>query len=143
MKALYGKNLLFELLGAEDAENVVESLRKLTLKHVAELIADAWNDITPQNIRNAWRKLRPALNDTDGNDYNFIDHSNAGNITNNSMTDAETSVSEVVQALRMIPGCEKCDTDDVQAWLNIDSDDEGWEVLNDNGIVLNIAHEVS
>ena len=90
--------------------NVVESLRKLALKHVAELITDAWNDVTPQNIHNAWRKLRPALNNTDGNDYDFIDHSNAGNITDNLMTNAETSVSEVLQVLRMIPGCEKCDT---------------------------------
>ena len=107
------------------------------------MIADAWNDITPQNIRNAWKKLRPELNDTDINDYGFIDHSNAGNVTDNSMTNAETSVSEIVQVLRMIPGCEKCDTDDVHAWLNIDSNDKGWEVPNDNNIVLNIAHEVN
>ena len=50
---------------------VKESLKKLTLKNVVQI--DVWNEVTPQNIHNAWRKLLYATTVTDDNDFGFVE----------------------------------------------------------------------
>ncbi len=47
-------------------------------------------------------------------------------------------ISEIQKTLEDIPGCQDCD---VEEWINLDSNDLGYEVLKDNKIVQSVMDE--
>ena len=111
LKRMYKKNVLSELLLEDSEESVTQLLKSFTLKDCCYMVSDAWDTVTAENIRKAWKPLN-------------IGTSNA---QVSEPTEDATNVSETLRILHCIPGCGGCDEDDTAAWLNNDRNDPGWQ----------------
>lgn len=118
VKRIYKKTCIQEFLLNQNHVSIFEAVRCQTLKDCCYRIANAWNLLTEQNLRNAWNPLL-------GKDHPLE--------TINIEKHLET-----IQALSVIqrfPGLENYTYDDVQAWLQEDSGETGWELLSPEQIV--------
>ncbi len=87
------------------------------------MLADAWNTLTPINLRNAWNKLVGRAEENSGSDVNV-----------------EENFNEIVDLFPKIPGFSDCDADDAQDWLDNDSD-PGFHVMDDDEIVAFVEQD--
>ena len=138
MKRRYRKELLKKLLladaGTIDPENtIIDFWKRINIKDAIFMVAAAWNDVPGTTIRASWRKL-----------YKFNDETSTalhdadcqGSSTNPTSTDQPEPihlppVEDFLHSLSRIHGCNECDITDVQEWIEMDSGDQGYELLND------------
>lgn len=122
LKRHYRKSLLRELLLSVEQLDIVEFLKQVNMKVVAETVAVAWDQITTTTIRRSWRKLLP-IEDEDTMDG---DHDN------------EPTDSDFVDNFQRLG--QELDESDVSEWLAEDATDVGYEHLDDAGIVAHVLH---
>ncbi|KAK0062605.1 jerky protein, partial [Biomphalaria pfeifferi] len=122
LKRIYRKQVLRRLFLAEnDKESVVAFAKKLNMKDACYMLAEAWDSLERQNLKNAWNKLWPDLEgEQDSND------------------DHREEITDLVQS---IPGFQECDEEDVETWLASDAEDCGFQMLNDDEIVTSVQEE--
>ena len=101
------------------------------------MVAAAWNDIPGTTIRASWRKLYKSNDETS---TALHDADRRGSSTNPTSTDQPEPidlppVEDFLYSLRNIHGCNECDITDEQEWIQMDSSDQGYELLNDEQII--------
>lgn len=125
LKRMYKKAVLRRLLLADDEESVISLSKKLNLKDCCYMLADAWNTLTQDNLRNAWNKLVGKNEKNAENDVNTT----------------ETDLNEMTNILfPQIAGFSDCNRDDAQTWLECDND-PGFQILDDDEIVDMVQEE--
>lgn len=119
-KIMYRKQILKRLLLNDGTEQSILGFSKvMDLKHCCYMVADAWDTLTEESVRNAWKKLWAVAEEREARektDQNYL--------------------NEFVDLFNNIPGFGDCGTDDAADWLAIDANDPGYNVL-DNGEVVN------
>jgi len=91
------------------------------MKDACYMLAEAWDSLERQNLKNAWNKLWPDLEgEKDSND----DHR-----------------EEITDFVQLIPGFQECDEEDVETWMACDAEDCGFQMLNDDEIVTSVQEE--
>lgn len=126
LKRMYRKQVLRRLLLAEDnEESVIQFAKKLNLKDSCYMLADSWDLLTKENLTKAWNKLWPENKDTEED----ADENEPETLEN---------VSEVAVLCQSVPGFQECDAADVEEWLDIDRNDMGYEILDDNDIATSV-----
>ncbi|GFX17757.1 jerky-like protein [Trichonephila clavipes] len=69
LQRIYRKQAFRRLLLTEnDEESVATFAKKLTLKDSFYMLAEAWNSLEGQSLKNAWDKLQPDLGEKHFND---------------------------------------------------------------------------
>ncbi|XP_023247529.1 jerky protein homolog-like [Copidosoma floridanum] len=155
MKRMYRKQVLRRLLlndGTEDG--VIEFSKSLNLKHCCYMIADAWDSLTEDNLRNAWKKLwiLPKVTAT-AQTGETAETAETVETEPEPEKEAEeepekeresntekSDLDEFASLIGNIPGFADCDKDDVEDWLNHDANDQGYQILDDDEIVSSIKN---
>ncbi|XP_044005578.1 jerky protein homolog-like [Aphidius gifuensis] len=123
-KRMYRKQMLRSLLLNDGTEKgVIQFAKALTLKHCCYMAADAWLNLTEENLKKAWMKLwlEPVEVET------------------NEKTD---NVNDIVDLFNQLPDFNNCDNDDANDWLTTDENDPGYHVLHDDEII-NLSQNAS
>ncbi|KFD50665.1 hypothetical protein M513_08472 [Trichuris suis] len=131
LKRLYRKQLLRYLLLSEDqsVQSVFDFYRKMTLKDCCYMIADSWSSIKQFTLRSSWN--------------NIFDHRQLNAMP--GLSDAGEEMEELLEALKAVSLSNECENADVEMWLACDSDDPGFQILDDDEIVesiLNVEDEM-
>lgn len=113
LKRLYRKQLLRRLLAADDEENMISFSKKINLLDCCYMVADAWSQITRENLSRAWNKI----------------------LGNQDTVDEDLTLQEIVRLFEELPGFDECDLEDATEWLSSDND-PGYQILTDNEILL-------
>ena len=117
MKCVYKKLLLRSLIENEDpTQTILQVLNKVTIRGIIYWIAEGWENVKQQLIRQSWSKLWPRRT--------YID----------SPEQADER-SEVLQLIQQIPGCEEAE---VNEWLAADIEDH--LVLTDEDVYKRQTH---
>ncbi|XP_060845567.1 jerky protein homolog-like [Rhopalosiphum padi] len=116
LKRIYRKQILRHLLLADSVKNVASFYNNFNLKDACYMLAESWQSITTQNIKNAWNKLWPIAE-----------------VIHEEQKIQE--ISEITNLLKSIPGFEGNNEVDVNDWLENDANNLGFEILNDDEIV--------
>lgn len=125
LKIMYRKQMLRRLLLNEGTqESVVAFFKAMNLKHCCYMIADAWDTLTEENVRNAWKNLWAV----------------AENHKTRENTD-QNDLNEFVDLFNNIPGFNYCNNDDVVDWLAIDANDPGHNLLDDSEVVTSLQNQ--
>ncbi|XP_044018036.1 jerky protein homolog-like [Aphidius gifuensis] len=124
-KRMYRKQMLRSLLlndGTE--EGVIQFAKALTLKHCCYMAADAWDNLTEENLKKAWMKLWLEPVEVETNE------------------ETDDNVNDIVDLFNQIPGFNDCDNHDATDWLTTDENDPGYHVLDDDEII-NLSQNAS
>lgn len=123
-KKIYKKNMLRLLLMGTLKQT--EFLKQLTILDCCNMIAEAWNNVSINNLRKAWKNLLPIENATDSTSSDNCDNFNRffNQVSN-----------------------EICTQDELDLWFNTDAKNEGWklqtidDIINDLQNKENYEHE--
>lgn len=121
MKRRYRKYFIESLLSSDDAIGIKEFWKKYTIKDAIFNVASAWADLSVSNLKNGWNKLWPDI------------------IPCESEETEPVSVEEIVQLCNNGLHSEILSTKEVTDWLENDKQDGGFEILNDEQIILNVT----
>jgi hypothetical protein len=131
-KRLYRKKLIMFLLEQQEANplvNFMDLLKKVTIKTVLYLAAEAWEGVKSETFQKSWKKLWP-------------------NIPQENYRRDETTSNEdtdFIQVFQELEGCAEVEANDISEWINGDTD-VGHQVLSDdeieNACIENIEIEV-
>lgn len=121
MKRRYRRGFIQQLVTSGDKLNIKDFWKKYTIKDAVYNIAQAWNDLPSQTLQRAWNKLWPQENED-----------NTDTETHN--TDNE----EILQLFDALPGGENIEIDDVTAWMDLDKQDAGFQLLSDDDIIQQV-----
>uniref|UniRef100_A0A5S6Q0T7 DDE-1 domain-containing protein n=1 Tax=Trichuris muris TaxID=70415 RepID=A0A5S6Q0T7_TRIMR len=91
----------------------------MILKDYCYTAAESWKEIKQTTLRNAWNKLR------DGH----------GTLATSVNVDADKDVQEIIDALKFISLCCECSKPYVNGWLESDSHDQGFQLMNVEDII--------
>jgi hypothetical protein len=124
-KRRYRKELLKKLLLADTstpsisnpALAIVDYWKKLTIKDAIFMVANAWNDVPQTTIAASWKQLL------------------SQSITCDTPVEESVTIPELKQALGAIQGCEDSDEADIAEWIQLDANDLGYQILNDDEIL--------
>jgi len=105
----------------DDAIGIQEFWKKYTIKDAIFNVASAWADLSVSNLKNGWNKLWPEI------------------IPRESEETEPVSVEEIVQLCNNGLHSEILSTKEVTDWLENDKQDGGFEILNDEQIILNVT----
>jgi len=126
-KRMYRKQMLRRLLLNESTEESVVAFSKLlNLKHCCYMAADAWDNLTEENLRNAWKKLW----------VTSMEFEAEGETDLNNLDD-------FVDLFNEIPGFNDCNCDDAVDWLATDVNDLGYQILDSDEIISSLQNEES
>ncbi|KFD63862.1 hypothetical protein M514_24010 [Trichuris suis] len=120
VKGLYRKNLLQELLINDDnsAESVTASYERISLRDCCYVAAASWESVKQTTLRNSWNKvLGGSETGADGG------------------RDDGVEIEEISTMLRIISICGECESSEVERWLGCNSEDRGFQMMNDEEIV--------
>ncbi|KAL4135498.1 hypothetical protein QTP88_007104 [Uroleucon formosanum] len=120
-KRWYRKYFIESLLSSDDAIGIKEFWKKYTIKDAIFNVASAWADLSVSNLKNGWNKLWPDI------------------IPCESEETEPVSVEEIVQLCNNGLHSEILSTKEVTDWLENDKQDGGFEILNDEQIILNVT----
>ncbi|PRD31964.1 UNVERIFIED_CONTAM: Jrkl [Trichonephila clavipes] len=109
------------LLAENDEELVASFAEKLNMKDTCYMLAEAWDSLERQRLKNAWSKLWPNLEGE--KDFN------------------DDPREEIIDFVQSIPGFQECDEDDVEIWMARDAEDFGFQMLNYDEIVTSMQEE--
>lgn len=103
------------LLEVDMEQSVTQVCKGLNLKDCCYTLAKCWDYINETNLSRASRKLWPVEEED-----------------NNAPVEKEHTTSDTfVAALQEISGCSDATVDDVDQWLNVDGEDAGYHIFND------------
>ncbi|XP_044763923.1 jerky protein homolog-like [Coccinella septempunctata] len=125
MKRHYRRQLLRKLLieGAEDEELVFENHSKINLKDSCYMVAEAWSLVTAVTLRQSEENEKQEYGEDDDDE------------------DA-LSLEEIRKMIVKIPGCTEVSAEDVGEWMACDTSDPGFQILNDDEIVVSVREDV-
>ncbi|KAJ8867716.1 hypothetical protein PR048_031519 [Dryococelus australis] len=95
-------------------------IRKMTIKTVIYLAAEAWEEIKPSTLQKSWKKLWPS-----------IPQENQKQDENQPTANNDV---DFVQVFHQLEGCDDVEENDISKWMNSDSD-IGHQKLNEDEIV--------
>ena len=121
IKRMYRKEMLRELLILDELEEgVLSACKKFNIKDCCYMLRDAWKCLTQDNLLRAWEKLLvDEEREEGGQDELQVDQ----------------SAAKFTSILQEIPGCSDVAFEDVNQWLNLDAEDVGFQLFNDDEIV--------
>lgn len=116
LKRHYRKIFLQNFICSDSGKNLNEFWKGYTIKHSIFNVADAWNNVSHETLSRSWNKLWPSV---------------ASNVTENN----EENQQLLEEVSEMCTNSDQIDKHEVSSWLNMDSTDVGYEILNDNEII--------
>ncbi|XP_050065139.1 jerky protein homolog-like [Aphis gossypii] len=126
-KRMYRKQMLRRLLLNEGTEESVVAFSKLlNLKHCCYMAADAWDNLTEENLRNAWKKLWVVSVEFEAEEETDLNN-----------------LDDFVDLFNEIPGFNDCNYDDAVDWLATDVNDQGYQILDSDEIISSLRNEES
>lgn len=115
MKRRYRKKFLQQLLHKDDEDSdLLTFWKKFNLKDVINHISDAWDEMDSVSLARAWNKLWPTTTEIEG-------EVEGENLTNTISQLTSTAFN--------------AENDETVEWLNCDSEDAGYQLLTEEGIV--------
>lgn len=122
-KRRYRKAMLQKLL-LEDQEgrSIIQFVKQINMKDVVYMTAAAWDELPPLTLAKSWRKL---LHTGDTNKQ-----SSSAEPEESDPTSSEKQCKELACQLDA-----SLQDEDISEWMNVDSDDQGYQLLSDDGIV--------
>lgn len=115
---IFKRNLMKELICYEkeggSGSRSVDLIKLENMKSCCLRIAEAWNQVNPLNLQNAWNKV---LN----RERSYIEQIDF--------------VGQFHFSLQMIPGYKDYSYDKIKNWVSEDFDDHGWGILDVNQII--------
>lgn len=125
-KRMYRKQMLRKLLLVNEGteESVVAFSKAMNLKHCCYMAADAWDNLTEENLRNAWKKLWVDSEEPEA-----------------EIETDQNNLNDFVDLFNEIPGFDDCDNDDAIDWLTTDANDPGYHVLDDDEIISSLQNQ--
>lgn len=124
MKRHYKRNLLRELLLQEN-DCVTTFCKSLNMLKCCEYLSQAWDSVTPQTLRNAWKKLEVS---------DEVSVENTSELVSNDM---QYCVTETCGYVNRVAGLNDWTMEDTVAWLDKDSSEFGWGMFNDEQLINN------
>ena len=135
LKRRYRKSLLRDILIASTEElDIAKYLKSITMKVVVEKVhvAMAWDEISASTIRRSWQKLIPIFDDQDASSSSVIPSNSETSPDRPSNSEFVGFFSRLGQSLTEV---------DIDEWLEADANDQGYEHLDDAGIVEHVLSE--
>ncbi|XP_025409561.1 jerky protein homolog-like [Sipha flava] len=126
-RRMYRKQMLRRLLlnlGTE--ESVVAFSKLLNLKHCCYMAADAWDNLTEKNLRNAQKKFWVASMELEAEEKTDLNN-----------------LDDFVDLFNEIPGFNDCNYYDAIDWLATDVNDLGYQILDCDEIISSLQNEES
>ncbi len=122
------------MLSDNGVQDIEAYLKRVDMKMVVEKLAFAWDGITPTSIRNSWNRLIPP--------GNVPNHSSSSSDNAPDNTDLSGSTEELHEDETFTEDFAALgydlNEDDIQEWLRINMHDQGYEHLNDEGILAHV-----
>ena len=151
LKRGYRKSLLRDHLLSEDGLLDIDLyLKKVNMKVVLEKVAIAWEGITPRSIRNSWNKLIPPSEEPSSmpssSDTSISEGEQPESIGSigESTDERPCSDEELLGEAGFVSDFETLGFElaqsEVQEWLNVDANDQGYQHLDDQGIVSHVLN---
>lgn len=135
MKRHYRRQLLKKLLieGAEDEELVLANHSKINLKDCCYMVAEAWSLVMAVTLRRAWNKLKGLPSEKNKK-------KNLKKMRNKNME--RMMIEEIRKIIVKIPGCTEVSVEDVGEWMACETSAPGFQILNDDEIVVSVREDV-
>ncbi|KAG5898696.1 hypothetical protein JTB14_030646 [Gonioctena quinquepunctata] len=142
MKRHYRRQLLRKLLieGAENEELVLENHSKINLKDCCYMVAEAWSLVTALTLRRAWNKLKGLPSEK--NKKKESEENEKQEYGEDDDDEDALSLEEIRKMIVKIPGCTEVSAEDVGEWMACDTSDPGFQILNDDEIVVSVREDV-
>lgn len=142
MKRHYRRQLLRKLLieGAEDEELVLANHSKINLKDCCYMVAEAWSLVTAVTLRRAWNKLKGLPSEK--NKKKESEENEKQEYGEDDDDKDALSLEEIRKMIVKIPGCTEVSSEDVGEWMACDTSDPGFQILNDDEIVVSVREDV-
>lgn len=122
-KRIYRKQMLRKMLLSEDTEEPdSQNAIKINLKDCCIMAADSWKLVKSSTLKNAWNKI---LNREKSD-------------TGAEASDKENEECKTIKEMGRILNYEE---KEINEWINCDMQDPGYQILNDNEIVVEIEGE--
>ena len=121
IKRMYRKEMLRKLLILDESEEgVLSACEKFNIKDCCYMLRDAWKCLTQDNLSRTWEKLLVDKEREEGGQDEL---------------QVDQSAAKFTSILQEIPGCSDVAVEDVNQWLNLDAEDVGFQLFNDDEIV--------
>ncbi|CAB3232818.1 unnamed protein product [Arctia plantaginis] len=142
MKRHYRRQLLRKLLieGAEDEELVLANHSKVNLKDCCYMVAEAWSLVTAVTLRRACNKLKGLPSEK--NKKKESEENEKQEYGEDDDDKDALSLEEIRKMIVKIPGCTEVSAEDVGEWMACDTSDLGFQILNDDEIVVSVREDV-
>ncbi|CAB3220362.1 unnamed protein product [Arctia plantaginis] len=136
------RQLLRKLLieGAEDEELVLANHSKINLKDCCNMVAEAWSLVTAVTLRRAWNKLKGLPSEK--NKKKESEENEKQEYGEDDDDKDALSLEEIRKMIVKIPGCTEVSAEDVGEWMAYDTSDPGFQILNDDEIVVSVREDV-
>jgi len=118
LKQIYRKQFLQTLI-EDDTVSLVAKIKQTNMKDVVYWSAESWESVTDKTLIKSWKKLWPTLQFEED--------------------EPENDVTNLLQLVQRIPGCEEARETDVNEWMA--EDGETAEFLTDDDIAAAVSQE--
>ncbi|KFD56672.1 hypothetical protein M514_02348 [Trichuris suis] len=121
LKLLYHKRLLDHLLlsDSDAVQSIPDFYKMISLKDCCYLAAESWETVKQSTLRNTWneiligrRTVATSVDNDEGND-----------------------ITGIIHTLKSLSLCGECAEPDVHRWLTCDSNEQGLQLMSDEGII--------
>ncbi|RXM94766.1 Jerky protein homolog-like [Acipenser ruthenus] len=112
--------LLLQKTLSREACSAADAFNGLTLADAAGLMEEAWQQVSISTLRNAWNELWPGGDE--GLDLG-------------SAEDELPPTAEISSLISQLSGVQQLNPEDIFKWLNVDSNDHGFELFTDEELV--------
>ena len=119
-KRCYRKELLRKLLLVDTTTKDDPELSVVSFWKKLNMVPKAWNDVPESTIQASWNK--------------HLVNQNA-----KEPVEEPSVVLEFLHAFESIPGCCDCDETNVKEWIEMDSNDQGYRIQDDDEIVRTVT----
>ena len=122
LKRLYRKQFLRRLLSVNDENTEISFafFKQMNLKECCYILVDAWDLIKRNILIKAWNTILKQ------EDRDYV-----------SNTD-DSILEDIYKLIPNIRICEKCDADDIKAWLDCEITDQEFQVMSDDEIIKSV-----
>lgn len=130
LKRRYRKALLQKLLlEEEEGRSIIQFVKQINMKDVVYMTATAWEDLPPMTITKSWNKLLQS-GDTNSSESSLSP-------VDSEAQDNNPTNAEVLELAHQLDS--NLEDEDVCDWMNIDSGDQGYQLLTDEEIVQQVT----
>lgn len=136
LKRRYKKKLLRKLvIEEENGSDIVNFLKSVNMKVVIDMVAESWDEIEPTTLQKSWRKIIPSQPRAPSSDESSAE--NPGQNHSEESSDQDQDGTEI-NSHEFIPEFQELgfnmDENEVNSWLNSDSNDPGFQIMTDDEI---------